>query len=239
MTTPLDIISGALLDIGAREAGETVGPDDANEAFTLLNMMLDQWSNEDFMIISINEIVKNIAGGGTDWTIGPSGMINAVRPLSINSAFVRVATIDYPVAVINVEQYELIGIKQLAGPWPRALWYNSGTPLGTIKFWPNPSSGEIHLFCNQLFTQFTGLTDTLQFTQGYELAFRSNLACLLMPSYGKASTTQIAMIQAIAKSSKANIKSTNMLPPQTAQFDSAIVRGSKTNAAWVMNGGFF
>ena len=49
------------------------------------------------------------------------------RPLTIESAFVRVATmqggssvaggyLDYPVAVLSLEEYEGIGIKQLNGP---------------------------------------------------------------------------------------------------------------------------
>jgi len=33
MTQPITLISQALLDINAREAGEPVAPDDANEAF--------------------------------------------------------------------------------------------------------------------------------------------------------------------------------------------------------------
>lgn len=239
MTMPLDIISGALLDIGAREAGEPVAPDDANEAFTVLNQMLDMWSNETFMTVSNAEFIATISGA-TDWTIGPSGQINtSFRPLTINSAFVRVATIDYPVAVINLEQYELIGLKQLNGPWPRALYYNSGTPLGTIKFWPLPSAGEIHLFADQIFTRFTTINDVIQLPQGYEYAMRSNLAWLLMPSYGKASPEQIMMIKDNARLSKGNIKGTNMQPPQTAQFENVLsMTKGHTDAGFFLNGGF-
>lgn len=237
MTQPLDIISGALLDIGAREAGEPVGPDDANEAFALLNMMLDQWSNESLMVVSISEIIATIAGA-TDWTIGPGGQIPGVRPLRINSAFVRVATIDYPVSVINVEQYELIGLKQLNGPWPRAVYYNSGSPLGLLKFWPLPSSGEIHLFVDQIFTKFSTLNDTIQFPPGYEMALRRNLAMELMPSYGKASPTQISMIQRSAATTKGAIKGTNMDPSQVSVFDGALTQGSRTDAGFIMHGGF-
>lgn len=238
MTQPIDIISGALLDIGAREAGETVGPDDANEAFILLNQMLDQWSNESFMVVNINEITQNIAGGGTAWTIGVGGQINTARPLNINSAFVRVAGLDYPVAVINVEEYELIGMKQLNGAWPRCVYYNSGSPLGILNFWPNPASGEIHLFVDQIFTRFATINDTIQFPPGYELAMRSNLSMLLAPGYGRASAAQIGLVAATAKSSKANIKGTNMQPVQTAQFDSALSTGKGSDASFFMHGGF-
>ena len=45
MPTPFDIISGALKDIGALEAGEVPTADAAQDALFMLNSMIDQWSN--------------------------------------------------------------------------------------------------------------------------------------------------------------------------------------------------
>jgi len=50
MTQPIDIISRALKDIGALEAGETPTPEAAQDAFDMLNDLIDQWSNEDMMV---------------------------------------------------------------------------------------------------------------------------------------------------------------------------------------------
>ncbi len=50
MTQPIDIISRALKDIGALEAGETPAPADAQDAFDMLNDMIDHWSNEQMMV---------------------------------------------------------------------------------------------------------------------------------------------------------------------------------------------
>ena len=50
MTAPIDIISSALKDIGALAAGETPDPASAQDAFIMLNRMLDQWSNEQMMV---------------------------------------------------------------------------------------------------------------------------------------------------------------------------------------------
>lgn len=237
MTQPLDIITSALSSIGALAPGEPVPAELAADAFLMLNDMLDLWSNDDFTVISINEIVATIAGA-TDWTIGPSGQIVSQRPLSINSAFVRVATLDYPVQILNIEQYELIGLKQLNGPWPRGLWYNSGTPNGLIKFWPLPSSGEIHLICDLLFTRFATINDTIQLPQGYAMAMRWNLALLLMPGYGKTDANLVSMVRDNARKSLASIKSTNMEPLQTVRFDPAMSIGRARDAAWIFNGGF-
>lgn len=238
MTQPIDLINSALSAIGALAPGEPLDSALAQDAFLMLNDMLDQASNDDFMVTSIQETVWSIGGGGTDWTIGPGGQINSVRPLRINSAFVRVSNLDYPVAVLNVEQFELIGMKQLNGPWPRALFYNSGTPLGLIKFWPNPSSGEIHLFSDQLFTRFTTINDTVQFTPGYSMWIRWALAELLMPGYGKTSPALLEMVRANKNSAISSIKGTNMMPIQTMGFDTGMGGSRARNAAWIYSGGF-
>ena len=237
MTQPLDIITSALSSIGALAPGEPLAPELAADAFLMLNDLLDMWSNDAFTVISVNEIIGTISGA-TDWTIGPTGQIVGQRPLAISSAFVRVSNIDYPVAILNIEQYELISMKQLNGPRPRALWYNSGTPNGVIKFWPLPSAGEIHLFCDQLFTRFTTINDTVQLPQGYAMAMRWALALLLMPGYGKTDAGLVSMVKDNARQALASIKGTNMQPQQTVQFDPAMSSGHGMNAAWVYSGGF-
>ena len=234
MTQPIDIISRALKDIGALESGEVPDAYQAQDAFDMLNDMLDQWSNESMMVSYKTEIIYPISPGVTQYTIGPGGTIGAVfvgsisgttltvtsitsgaialgqtlsgtgisagttivafntgsggnineagtytlninqtvasttinsyyqRPLSINSAFVRINTnsngqpivnggLDYPVAILNVEDYEMIGLKTLAGPWPKALYYQPSETLGNIFVWPNPSQGEMHIFADTLF----------------------------------------------------------------------------------------
>ena len=127
------------------------------------------------------------------------------RPLRFNSAFVRINTysngqpitnggLDYPVSVLNVEQYQMIGLKTLNGPWPKAVYYEPTETLGNVYLWPNPSQGEMHIFVDQLFQRFTTQFDNINLPQGYNMALRWCLAERLMPMYGKASPTQIQMI---------------------------------------------
>ena len=72
MTTPYDIVSRALKDIGALEAGESPSADAAQDAFDMLNDLIDQWSNEEMMVYYKNEIVFPIVPGQTQYTIGPN-----------------------------------------------------------------------------------------------------------------------------------------------------------------------
>ena len=72
MPTPFDIISGALKDIGALEAGEVPTADAAQDALQMLNYIVDQWSNENMMVFNIQEIIWNVIPGQVQYTIGPN-----------------------------------------------------------------------------------------------------------------------------------------------------------------------
>ena len=322
MTTPNDIISRALKDIGALEAGETPTPEAAQDAFDMLNDMIDQWSNEDMMVFYKTEIIFPIVSGQTQYTIGPGGQVGSIftgsisgniltissiqsgaislgmtlsgagiasgttitafatgaggnvneagtylvninqnvtsetinayyqRPLQIDSAFVRINTnsngvpiinggLDYPVAILNVNDYEMIGLKTLNGSWPKALYYQPAETLGNIFVWPNPSQGEMHMFADTIFTRYTNLNDNINLPQGYTMALRWCLAERLMPMYGKASQVQIAMIQQYAAQGKATVKRTNMKPVQSARFADSILSSRQKDAGWILSGGFF
>ncbi len=326
MTKPIDIISRALKDIGALEAGETPTPEAAQDAFEMMNDLIDQWSNENYMVFNVTEIIFPVIPGQVQYSLGPSpqtpnfigasfeGSItgdiltvtsvnsgavaqgqtlsgtgiapgtkitlgitgaggnvieagtyrvnipqnvaattitaNYQKPLSIDSAFVRINTnsngqpivnggLDYPISVLALQEYQLIGLKTLNGPWPKALYYNPNEESGNLFIWPNPSQGEMHLFANTLFSRYTNLYEDVVLPQGYSMALRWCLAERLMPMYGKASTTQIQMVNAYASQAKATLKRTNMSPLQTAQYSDALLTSRAKDAGWILSGGFF
>lgn len=325
MAMPIDIISRALKDIGAIANGETPTPDEAQDAFDMLNDLIDQWSNENFMVFNVTEIIFPVISGQTQYTIGPNpstqnfigasftgsisgniltvtginsgavaqgqtlsgtgiaagtkitanitgagGNVNEVgtyklnisqtvasttitayyqKPLGISSAFVRINTtsngqpilnggLDYPIAVLALEDYEMIGLKTLNGPWPKAIYFNPGEESGNLFVWPNPSQGEMHLFADTLFSRYDSLYSDINLPQGYSMALRWCLAERLMPMFGKANQTQIAMISQYAAQAKSTLKRTNMSPLQTARYPDALMNSKAKDAGWILSGGF-
>ena len=325
MTQPIDIISRALKDIGALEAGETPTPDAAQDAFDMLNDMIDQWSNENMMVFNVTEIIFPVVPGQVQYTIGPNpstqnfigasftgsisgniltvtginsgavaqgqtlsgtgilpgtkitqfltgagGNVNEVgtyllnlnqsvasttitayyqKPLNIDSAFVRINTtsngqpilnggLDYPISVLALQDYEMIGLKTLNGPWPKAIYFNPGEDSGNLFVWPNPAQGEMHLFANTLFSRYDSINSVVSLPQGYSMALRWCLAERLMPMYGKASQTQIAMITKFAAQAKATLKRTNMSPNQVSRYPDSLLTTKAKDAGWILTGGF-
>jgi hypothetical protein len=171
------------------------------------------------------------------------------KPLNIDSAFVRVNTtangqpitgggLDYPMSVLELHSYQMIGLKTLSGPWPKAVYFNPGADTGNLFIWPSPSQGELHLFANTLFSRYNSMYEDITLPQGYAMCLRWCLAERLMPMYGKASPTQITMIQTFAGQAKATLKRTNMAPLQTARYPDALLTGKAKDAGWILTGGF-
>jgi hypothetical protein len=396
MTTPIDIISRSLKDIGALAAGEAPTPDSAVDCLDMLNDMLDQWSNEDFIVFNITEIIFNVLSGQVQYTIGPDpttlnfvgakftgtfsgnvltvtgitsgavaqgqylsgpgitagtkivefltgagGNVNEVgtyrlnivqgtqtpvftgsisgttltvtavasgnigigsvisgtgvtvgtsitavitgtggvgtytvsasqtvasttitgtivatniqayyqKPLSIDSAYVRIATsqagtpilnggIDYPVAVLNLDNYNSIGLKTLNGPWPKALYFNAGAESANLFLWPNPGQGEMHMFAKTIFSRYETLYEDIVLPQGYFMCLRWCLAERLCPMYGKNDPSMIAMISNFAAQAKSTIKRTNMAPMQVSRYQDALLMSKAKDAGWILTGGF-
>jgi hypothetical protein len=325
MVMPIEIISRALKDIGALEAGETPTPDAALDAFDMLNDLVDQWSNENMMVFNVTEIIFPVISGQVQYSLGPypqttnfigasfngsisgniltvnsvnSGAVaqgqflsgtgitsgtkiigsitggggnvieagtyrvninqtvattaitaNYQKPLGIDSAFVRVNTtangqpiqgggLDYPISVLALQDYQMIGLKTLNGPWPKAIYYNPNEESGNLFVWPNPAQGEMHLFANTLFNRYSSLNESIVLPQGYSMCLRWCLAERLMPMYGKASQTQIAMISQYAAQAKSTLKRTNMSPLQVARYPDALLVSKAKDAGWILTGGF-
>jgi hypothetical protein len=162
------------------------------------------------------------------------------RPLRINSAFVRVSTLDYPVYPLNLENYNQIGLKTLSGPWPRALYYQPSMPVGNVIVWPVPGGAStMHMFAETVLGRLNSLQDNVTLPQGYNMFLRWNLAKLLLPEYGKNDQATIQMINQNASDSAAWVKRTNMAPPPVASFPDALITSRRANdPAWILSGGF-
>lgn len=169
------------------------------------------------------------------------GQFKMDRPLRVTNAFTRITTsgsqLDYPMQVCTAEdQYTAIGFKGVAGPWPIALFYQPTYPLGNMFFYPNPSqAAQLHLWTDNIFSQFASLTQDIGFPQGYVRALIKNLALELAPEYGKSVP---ALLVKQAREAKVLLQQLNADPQAVAAYDADIVRSQRNDAGWIMHGGF-
>lgn len=163
------------------------------------------------------------------------------RPLRVTDSFTRINTpgtsgLDYPIQAVDQHQYTQIGYKAISAPWPIAMWYNPTYPLGNLYFYQNPSgAGILHLFTDNILTRLETLTQVVQMPQGYVRWIKWALAKELAPEYGKAWTQTM---QNNWKEAQTAVKSLNAVPTPVSNYDAILLGGPRTDASWILSGGF-
>jgi hypothetical protein len=158
------------------------------------------------------------------------------RPLRVTDSFTRVSGLDYPIVSISQERYKEIGYKSIAAPWPIVMWYNPTYPLGTLYFYQNPSgAGELHLFTDLILTELSDLTTDLNMPQGYSRMLKRMLAREIAPEYGAIWTPQMEKLH---KEALDAVKALNQQPIPVAKYDAELIQHQRTDAGWILYGGF-
>ena len=209
MSTVLDSIKRSLRLLGVKASGENLSSEEANDAFEALNAMIDGFNNQSLMIHNLETVTATLSAGTGSYTIGPGGTIDTVRPQRIENAycFEYLSDNDWPMEIINNEQYSRIWDKAIETTYPCFLYYESSYPLGTIKVYPVPSAATVlnMQVWNQL-TAFASTASTIALPPGYEDLIVYNLAVRIAPEYG---VEPSPTVQSIARDSITRVKILN------------------------------
>lgn len=209
MATALGIIKRARRLLTALAVGETLEDELANDGLEALNSMLDSWSIDELAVYSTN--IKTLSlGTAPTYTVGIGGAFNIDRPDRVEQAFITVTGNDYPLEIINNDQWNEITHKDTSSTIPAYMKYDAFMPLGLISLFPKPLNGTLTINSFQRLQRFNNLTDALVLPSGYERALASNLALEIAPECGKQVSGELAKI---ARDSKAAIMRINARMP--------------------------
>jgi len=213
MAIVLEIITDAMQDAGLIAANEAPTDIEAQKVFRQLNRMLDLWSTEDLMIYNNVQEVFNLNSGQQSYTIGTGGNFNTLRPVDITAIYMRdVNGNDLPVSILTYDQYADIISKPIGSSIALSAYYNSSFPLSTITFWPVPTNTTYRavIWSWKTLSQFTTLTDSVQFPPGFDEAIVANLALRAVISF---QAPIPAGLDVWANESKAQLKRINVSIP--------------------------
>jgi len=177
------------------------------------------------------------------FTYTTPGDIKMARPLRLApTGYTRLAAsgnsnLDYWFdCTMSMDRYNEFGLKFNPGPWPLVVAYQPTFPLATLWAYPNPSiAGEVHLFTDLIFSEFTNIAQDIKLPQGYARSLKALLALELCPSYGKTPSLQLLRR---ATEARAFIRALNQSPVETLRYDDVLVRSQSNDASWVITGGF-
>lgn len=216
METAEGCIQESLEMLGVYAPGETMTAADSSRGLTVLNDMLDSWSNESLSCFAVAQQSLTLVPGQPSYTIGTSGGANVplTRPIRLRSgpgaAYIQDNNQNiYGVDVITQAQWNLRGSRNTNSNFPDVLFYDPQFPLGILNFDPIPNIGYTAYFDSFLqLSDFATLTTQVSLPPGYVLAIKANLAVALQPYFA---TSQLSpIVVARAADSKANIKRSNI-----------------------------
>jgi hypothetical protein len=191
ITTAGDICQKAVQATGAYGARSPLTDADGELLLSLLNDMMDEWSNYSLICYEVLEQSFPLVPGQASYTIGPGGQINTTRPLKIltdpGTAYVQDSNgNNYNVQVVPRDKWNLYANRSnlVTSNFPNIMFYDPQFPLGIINITPFPTIAYTMFFDSMLqFGEFSSLSSQVILPPGYNLAMWSNLAVLAKPFF--------------------------------------------------------
>lgn len=228
--TAQDIIQDVLEMLGVYAPGETINAADGQRGLSVLNDMLDVWSNESLACFAQLTQTFTLQPGVSQYSVGPGATINGPRPLRVMDAPGAAYLLDqndnrYLMDVVDEMTWNIQTTAVANSDLPDHLWYDPQYPWGVINIWPTPTIGYTCSFVSyQQLGGFVTLQGTMVLPPGYKRAITTNLALSLKPYYQVANLDPLIVKE--ASESKASVKRNNMRT-QIAVMDPELVsRGS-------------
>lgn len=189
MATWADVILASLQDLGVLQAGETPSSEDQATVLLRARRLLDQWAGENLIIFYQTRSTWSITSGDETYTIGSSGDVNIVRPMFIEHVYFQDTsfspTLEMPLQPLTDDAYAKIPQKDLESTYPTSWYYNPTFPLGTLTFWPVPTSSTIQgvLYARTALADVTSTATTFTLPPGYQRMVETNLALEIAPLF--------------------------------------------------------
>lgn len=177
-TRTLTVMANAAVQfLGALDSGAALSAQQVADALAAANDMIDNFSNEELMIIQAVKVSVNYISGTQSYALG-------TRAVKIGSAHsILAAGPSNEIKVLTAEEWAAIDDRQSSSYKVQYCFYDRGSATGTIYFSPIPLGGSAELELWQALAQFVDATTPLTLLPGYAEVMTLSLARILAPQY--------------------------------------------------------
>ncbi len=186
MATASDLITRAFRRGRVMGRDQTPAPDDAADALSELNDLLDLWWNDKLAVFRVLSEAFTLVAGQQSYTIGTGGNFNTTRPVKIvPGSYYTLNGIDRQLTVLtDRKSWDEIPYKALQAP-PQAIFYDEAFPTGNVFFYPTPDQAySVHLNSWSRLQTIAALTTSISLPPGYNNLIVNGLAIAICPEYG-------------------------------------------------------
>ena len=219
--TVLDVITKAMIHIGALASGETPNANEAQDGLDAFNDVIDTWALENLMVYGSETALVYTIAGQARYTVGIGANWSVSRPVdNLDYAYCTVQGVDYPMEVWTQAEYDAVPLKTQQQTIIQRIAYINEYPLGVAYLWPTPLSAvPVKLSYRQLLTYADSVGQVVAMPPGYVRALQYAVAVELTPQYGGAID-----VSTQARSTMAKIKRANSVRP-IARYDPTLSGG--------------
>lgn len=188
-------ITQALQEIGVLAGGEVATATDLQDALAITRRMVDALGADALALHRIVRTAKTLTVAQRDYTIGPGGDFDLVRPLWIDHAgyiWDTSATdpIEIPVRVLTEQEWARVALKTLDVQPVTALYYDKrfdANSRGLITTYPTVTvaTAQLVLYTPEAVTGFASLDTLYTFPPACEDAWHYELSARLLRPFSR------------------------------------------------------
>lgn len=186
MTTPADfaqpirIITYAYIDAGLISEGDTPNSDKLASGMNRLNDLINLWGTQGLKLWTYLDQSITLVAGTAQYVLGPGGSIITTKPLrAIQGYYLDSSNVRRPIYPLSWDEWLRLSQTVNTGAISQYFIDKQQANL-VVNFWLVPdataATGTAHLLIPRQITNFTGLTDTMNFPQEWFMGLRWGLA---------------------------------------------------------------
>lgn len=178
--TPNGIICDAMQDAGLLQDGDEPSSEQYAKYARRLRDVINLWQTQGLKLwLSVDTAVTLVAGQAS-YTFAPSGDVDMTKPLRVlQGYYLDSNAVRRPLNVLSWEEYLRLSQVTSTGA-VNSYFVNKQQSQLVVHFWLTPdataATGTAHVLLQTQVTNFTNLTDTLNFPEEWRMALRWGLA---------------------------------------------------------------
>lgn len=230
------ILTRALVELNAADAGGTLQPELEALAIDTLNQILDEWNSERERVYADSFLPFTLTPNLNPHTIGPAAPAGATwtttqAPIAINGIKVVVSS-STPVSYRfctprDAAWFQALVTPGLTADFPTDFYYDptwtTAAPFGSVYLWPVPTVAyDVQVWCRIVLAQLTA-NQAISLPPGYNRALMLSLAKALSAPLKKqwSGLQEQQLTKALRQ-----IASNNTVVPRIRTLDSGMPRGN-------------
>ena len=173
---PIRIITYGMIDAGLLQEGDDPTSDQIASGINRLNDIINLWGTQGLKLWTYLDQSITLTASTGQYVLGPAGAIISVKPMrAIQGYYLDSSNVRRPIYPLSWDEWLRLSQVTQTGAISQYFVNKQKADL-YVNFWQipdtNAATGTAHLLLPRQITNFTGITDTMDFPQEWLMGLR-------------------------------------------------------------------